>query len=222
VTEQTFMIGAHVSCSDGPCGEVARVVVDPVARAITHLAVEPRLQHQHGRLVPVSLVTTTEGEIRLRCTKAEFEKLDPARETRFLTGSDHPGYEADQVMFLPYYGLATPMRGLGMAARSVQVTGRHGPQTFSEDAVPPGEVDVQHGDQVHATDGEIGKVQGLVIDPGTHHVTHVLLQEGHLWGRKEVAIPIGAVTRADIGIQVNMSKQEVADLPSVDIDHPLG
>jgi hypothetical protein len=30
-----------------------------------------------------------------------------------------------------------------------------------------------------------------VTQPG--HVTHVLLQEGHLWGRKEVAIPITAV-----------------------------
>ena len=46
---------------------------------------------------------------------------------------------------------------------------------------------------VHATDGEIGKVEGLVVEPAHGHVTHVLLQEGHLWGRKEVAIPIGAV-----------------------------
>ncbi len=79
-----------------------------------------------------------------------------------------------------------------------------------------------HGDRVHATDGEIGLVEGLVIDPGSHRVTHVLLQEGHLWGRKEVAIPIGAMTRVDIGIRVNLSKQQVGDLPPVDIDHPAG
>jgi hypothetical protein len=30
-----FRIGANASCSDGSCGEVSRVVVDPVARAIT-------------------------------------------------------------------------------------------------------------------------------------------------------------------------------------------
>jgi hypothetical protein len=50
----------------------------------------------------------------------------------------------------------------------------------------------------------------------------VLLQEGHLWGRKEVAIPIGAVTRVDIGIRLNISKQQVGALPPVDIDHPAG
>ena len=46
---------------------------------------------------------------------------------------------------------------------------------------------------MHATDGDIGRVQGLVIDAKTRQVTHVLLQEGHLWGQRELAIPIGAV-----------------------------
>ncbi len=65
-------------------------------------------------------------------------------------------------------------------------------------------------------------VQGLVIDPGSHHVTHVLLQEGHLWGRKEVAIPISAVAGVDDGIRLSISKHEVQDLPPVDIHHPAG
>ena len=73
-----------------------------------------------------------------------------------------------------------------------------------------------------ATDGDIGRVQGLVIDPRSHHVTHVLLQEGHLWDRKEVSIPISAVTRVDDGIWLSITKQDVADLPPVDIDHPAG
>jgi len=68
-------------------------------------------------------------------------------------------------------------------------------QVITYDTVPLGEVDVRRGEHVHATDGNIGRVQGLVIEPGSHHVTHVLLQEGHLWGRKEVAIPIGAVAK---------------------------
>ncbi len=32
VSESTeFIIGSSVSCSDGPCGELTRVVVDPAA-----------------------------------------------------------------------------------------------------------------------------------------------------------------------------------------------
>jgi sporulation protein YlmC with PRC-barrel domain len=81
-------------------------------------------------------------------------------------------------------------------------------------------VEVRRGEDVHASDGHIGQVRGLVIDPGSNRVTHVLLREGHLWGRKDVAIPISAVTRAADHIEVSLSKQQVQDLPPVDIDHP--
>jgi hypothetical protein len=74
---------------------------------------------------------------------------------------------------------------------------------------------VRGGEHVHATDGSIGQIQGLVIDSGSHQVTHVLLQEGHVLGRKVVAIPIGAVTGAgENGIQLGITKQQVKDLPS--------
>ena len=72
------------------------------------------------------------------------------------------------------------------------------------------------GDPVHAVDGEIGRVQGFLVNPGDDRVTHVLLQEGHLWGRKEVAIPITAVTRVDIGIRLNLTKDQVRNLPPAD------
>jgi hypothetical protein len=37
-------------------------------------------------------------------------------------------------------------------------------------------------------------------------VTHALLGEGHLWGRKEVAIPISAVTKVENGIWLNLTR----------------
>ena len=82
-----FTIGADVSCTDGVCGEVSRVVIDPVARAVTHLVVEPKHRQGLGRLVPLDLVDVTTGEVRLGCTVAEFDKLDHAEETQFVPGS---------------------------------------------------------------------------------------------------------------------------------------
>jgi sporulation protein YlmC with PRC-barrel domain len=208
-----FTIGADVSCTDGICGEVIRVVVDPISRTVTHLVVEPKHRVGLGRLVPLELVDATTGEIRLRCTMAAFEKLDHAEETQFLPGSSaFAGYGVGQVFSWPYYGLGGIM-GLGMGSATPPLI---------VDKVPLGEVAVRRGEQVHATDGEIGQVQGLVIDPGDHHVTHVLLQEGHLWGRKEVAIPIGAVTGVDDGIRLNITKHEVQELPPVEVDPPNG
>jgi sporulation protein YlmC with PRC-barrel domain len=208
-----FTIGAVAGCTDGACGEVTCVVVDPVARAVTHLVVQPGHRHGPGRLVPLDLVDATTGDLRLRCTLAEFESLDPAEETEFLPGTPgYPGYDPGQVLCSPYYGMGA----------SVGAGGDYVPQTITYDTVPLDEVEVRRGEQVHATDGHIGHVQGLVIDPGSRHVTHVLLQQGHLWGRKEVAIPISAVTGIDDGIQLSITKQQVQDLPPVDIHHPDG
>ncbi len=199
-----FTIGADASCTDGVCGRVSRVVVDPVARAVTHLVVEPKHRQELGRLVPLDLVDATTGEVRLRCTRTEFEKLDFAEETQFFPGAiAYGGYAPAQAFFWPYCG------------------GIHDVPII-RDTLPLGEVAVRRGEQVHATDGEIGRVEGLVIDPRDHHVTHVLLQEGHVWGRKEVAIPISAVTRVDDGIRLNITKQEVEDLPPVNVDRPNG
>ena len=42
MTEETqFAIGAKVRCSDGSCGEVRRLVIDPAPETVTHLVVQP-------------------------------------------------------------------------------------------------------------------------------------------------------------------------------------
>ena len=219
MTETSFTIGAKASCTDGECGEVRRVVVDPVARTLTHLVVEPKGRLGLARLVPVDLAGpagASTHEIRIRCTLADFARLDPAEDTQFIPGTrGYAAYGTDQVLSWPYYGLGGPPGPMDLAEERVS-------ETVTYDTVPLGEVEVRRDDRVEATDGAIGRVQGLVIDPGTHHVTHVLLQEGHLWGRKQVAIPIRAVTRVDDGIAVSLTRQQVQDLPPVDIDHPAG
>ncbi len=210
-----FRIGTQVSCTDGPCGELKRVVVDPVARSVTHLAVEPAHREGLARLVPVDRASTTADGIRLDCTIAEFEQLSPAEETLFVPGTrGYDLYGSEQVLSWPYYQL-------GDTVMFPEDEGKFS-QTVTTDTVPRGEVAVQRGAHVHATDGPIGQVQGLVVDASSDHVTHVLLQEGHLWGRKQVAIPISAVTQLDDGIGVSLSKHEVGELPPVSIASDSG
>ena len=190
--ETEFAIGATASCSDGLCGEVSRMIVDPATGSVTHLVIEPKHRRERARLVPLNLVDTTTGEIRLRCAIAEFDKLDPAEETELLEGAGGTGA----------LGGRAPM-GIPHASR-----------TDVQDVVPVGETEVGRGEHVHALDGEIGQVEGFLVDPDDHRVTHVLLQEGHLWGRKEVAIPMSAVTGVENGIRLNMTKKQIEDLPS--------
>ena len=162
------------------------------------------------------------------CTKAQFGVLEAAEETEFLPrASGDWGYEQHQMLSLPYFRLGSMgiamggVGGVGTGATGIPLTdvGAIHPHVITTERVPAGEVEVRRGEHVYATDGAIGRVQGLVIDPNDHHVTHVLLDEGHLWGQKRVAIPIGAVTRVDDGVRLNLAKDEVRDLPPVDVDH---
>jgi sporulation protein YlmC with PRC-barrel domain len=203
-------MGARVSATDGECGELVRVIVDPVAQKLTDLVVAPRHHGGLGRLVPLRLVDSVEdGHVRLNCTVADFGKLDDAQDVQFLPpdadniGNTHVAYSPHALLW-PYYSLMLPLGG-----------GHH--QPIFSDRIPLDAVEVVRGDAVHALDGLIGSVQGLVIDPSDHHVTHVLLQEGHIWGHKQVAIPIGAATRVGDEIQVGLTKQQVEDLPPVQL-----
>jgi sporulation protein YlmC with PRC-barrel domain len=200
---EPLRIGAEVLATDGKCGELVRVIVNPVAQVVTHLVVAPHHHAESARLVPLELIDAADGDqIRLSCTLERFDRLEDAEEVQFLpANADAIGY-GNNAMSWPLYGIETPL---------------HGSKPMITDRVPLGEVDVRRGDTVHATDGEIGSVQGLVIHPKDNHVTHVLLKEGHFWGRKQVAIPIGAASRVGDEVKVDMTRQEIEDLPPVDL-----
>jgi hypothetical protein len=77
------------------------------------------------------------------------------------------------------------------------------------DTIPQGEVELRGEELVEATDGEIGRVRGLGVDWGSGHVVYLLIHEHHLWGRRELAIPIEDVAVIADGIRLNIAKREV-------------
>ncbi len=212
-------MGATVLATDGPVGELTAVVVDPVAQAATHLIITPPHHPALGHLVALDLVEDDGDPIRLRVTVAEFHRLDSAEDEHVLQVSGGKWAAAQGRTFsFPYYRLAEMAGGsAGSAARELQPGYHYLPPDDMSDRVPLGEVDVRRGDQVHAADGWIGSVQGLVIDPADRHVTHVLLAEGHLWGHKQVAIPITNTSRVGDSIRIELTKEQVEHLPPVSL-----
>jgi sporulation protein YlmC with PRC-barrel domain len=177
-----YTIGAPVADTDGPVGEVTRIVVDPVERRVTHLVVEPKHRFGLGRLVPLDMVEASGDEIRLLCDTHTFDALDSAEDVLFVRAADD-------------------WRGEGLVDAEVG------------DSLPSGEVALKPGQPVHAVDGEIGEVEGFVAEGSGHQVTHLLLREGHFLRRKEVAIPVDAVTGVDDGIRLNLTKHQIEELP---------
>src|SRR5215471_16150727 len=184
-----FTLGAGASCSDGPCGQVIRAILNPATRTVTHLVIEPRHHPESGRLVPVQLVEAGVGEIRLSCSLAEFDTLEPAEQIDLVEGIDYGGgYGAPEAVM--GYGDVGAMGGASASGMGIGMDLGHHRPTVTSDNVPEGESEVVRHEHIHATDGEIGQLKGFAVDPDDHRVTQVLVREGHLWGRKEIAIPV--------------------------------
>ena len=199
----TLVIGSEAVYGDEGRGEMLAVVVDPAARTVTHVVVEPAGRRGLARLVPLDLADFTQGQVRLRCTEAEFENLDPAEET---LAEFALGYQVPVQLLPPGWRDAGGPTAEGSTIMRI-------PEKETIDIVPEGEVEERRGDPVHATDGDVGPLRAVRIDPGTHQVTHLLVSQGHLWAHKDVAIPFGDVAGFGDGIRLSITRQQVRDLP---------
>ncbi len=85
----------------------------------------------------------------------------------------------------------------------------------TSNTLPSGHLAVRGDLHVHSADGEIGKIRAVMVDAGGGRVTHILLQEGHLWGKREVAIPWGSVTGLDGGVHLSLTSEAIKELPAV-------
>jgi sporulation protein YlmC with PRC-barrel domain len=194
--------GAQVTCADGVFGELADVVIDPVARRVTHLVVEPHHDHGLARLVPVALLDDDgepRREIRLRCTLAELEELRCLHEFNYVRVGEA--------------ALDDPEWDVGI--ETVLATRSDAHVAIAYDRIPKDEVEIRRTSAVVSADEhQIGRVDGFVVD-GDGQITHLVLERGHLWGRREVTIPIGSVATVETDVvTLSMSKDEVGSLPS--------
>jgi uncharacterized membrane protein len=72
--------------------------------------------------------------------------------------------------------------------------------------------------KVECTDGHIGEVDELVRDPDSGDITYVVMREGHLWGKKEITLPVSAIDRVqDDTVYLSLDKKEVELLPSIPV-----
>jgi hypothetical protein len=81
--------------------------------------------------------------------------------------------------------------------------------------IPPGELAVRRGTRVEAKDGFVGKVDEFVVNPKNGNITHLVMREGHPWGKKDVIIPLSAMGKTLDGTMfLKLNKQEIEALPT--------
>jgi hypothetical protein len=81
--------------------------------------------------------------------------------------------------------------------------------------IPPGELAVHRGTRVEAKDGYVGKVDEFVVNPKNGLITHLVIREGHPWGKKDVIIPLSAMGKTHDGTMfLKLNKHQIESLPT--------
>jgi hypothetical protein len=214
VIGRQYVIGCRAYCLEVPCGRLALLVVERATGKLAHLVVTMVDHGNVSRLVPASRAYPEGDAIRLLYTFDELRSLPSAVGMQPMAPDRLPFDRQDGITVTPYYGLGPSGPNLDLAAPEPVLKLRIG----FEDHVPPGEVRIFPGHHVHASDGLVGHVRGVVVDPRQYLLTHVLIDENHSWRRKRVAIPMGAVRKVDAdGVWVRLTKHEVKELPPVEV-----
>jgi sporulation protein YlmC with PRC-barrel domain len=198
-------LGAPVCCSDGPVGEVADVVIDPLHRRLTHLVVQPHKRHALARLVPMEIARPEAERIVLDCTTEDVRGMEHVQEFACILFGEpllqEPGWDVgiEDVLVPPYYevpGFDVPVRNLF---------------ALTYDRIPEGAVELRRASEVFSSDDHrLGHVAGFVIGPDDR-ITQLVLERGHVWGRHLAAVPIAAVERVETdSVRLSLRRNEVA------------
>jgi sporulation protein YlmC with PRC-barrel domain len=198
-------VHAKVFCADGSTGgHTSYVVLNPVTEQITHVVVKRSIWPEDERLVPIEMVTeSAQDHIRLSCSKERLAEMDPFIETEFLE-AEVPHYITDPFL------LSWPYQQVDMERVQVE-----------HERIPVGELAIRRGARVEATDGYIGHVDGFLVDQTSEHITHLVLREGHLWGQKDVSIPVSYIDRIEEDVvYLKLDKQGIENLPAATARQP--
>jgi uncharacterized protein YrrD len=197
-------INVDVLCNGKLCGRSTSLVVNPVNERVTHLVVTEKEFPNIERLVPVeNILTSTQDSIQLRCNQSDLSGMQAFEETDFIGAGQ-------LISALPYdspfqvwpYGMYDAM-----------------PIPLEHDRIPVGEVVIHRGTPVEATDGQIGKVDEFLVDPKNDSITHLVLREGHLWGKRDVTIPVSDIENiTDNAIYLKLDKKSLEKLPTVPVE----
>ena len=195
-------LGVEVHCTDGRCGRSTYIILNPAIDQVTHLVVRERQPSRVEHMVPISWVTTSAAEvIVLGRTKDEFLNLEQFNQKEFIY-TDLPHHATDPKLTLLWPYTVPVKRVVDSQIRSI----------------PPGQLAVRRGARVRATDGPVGKIDEFLVNHENCHITHLVLREGNLLGRKSVTIPISEIDRIEEKIvHLKIDKEAVREMPRIPV-----
>jgi uncharacterized protein YrrD len=164
--------GSPVLSRNEEVGKVDRVVVDPDTREIVGLVVQRGILLNHDVLIPIETVTeATPDGLRTRLTVEELNALPVVDESRPVHRASNARAEAVAAQSASERAFD---RGRLRPARSGQARS-------SMSGRP-----LRAGQLVKATDGDVGRLDLLLIEPLTHRVEALVVRQGRFLARDTV------------------------------------
>jgi sporulation protein YlmC with PRC-barrel domain len=205
-------VDVPVYCKDGLCGRSTYVLINPVLHEVTHVVVREAEAPHSERVLPIdAVVETTPDMILLRYNRDELARMEPFIQVEYIRE------EMPDMDYSPagYVGMSSyRLWPYAIPERSELVPVEHR-------RIPLGELAIKRGTRVEATDGHVGRVDEFLVDATSEHITHLVMREGHLWGQKDVAIPVSQIDHvADDTVYLKLSKDEIAALPAIPVRRP--
>lgn len=203
-------LGTRVRCADGAVRELADIVVDAPGRRVTHLVVEPRRRHEAARLVSLELAVEDANGVTLCCTADALDRLEPVRGYAYLPAGAHPDEGREWSVGVEDVLVVPSVEPLGVGEPELDPN-----VNLMYDRVPRGEVELRLTSSVYSSDEHhVGSVHGVVV--GDDGVIAVLtLLRGHLWWRREIAVPVGAIASLENDlVTLAVEKRELKRFPS--------
>lgn len=199
-------LNADVHCTDGAGGQAVAAVLDPARLTMSHIVVDIKGHGHTEYLAPLKFITGSSAKgITLSCARDDLAHLDPFLRTVRV---EDQGVGLSNAQGLAYAGSQS-----GLSATDFSMTSG-GTSYVDVEAIPENELPTRHGIPVYASDHQVGQLDEFVVTLESGQITHVVLKEGHLFGKKEIAVPVEQVDRiGEVAVYLKLTKHEVEQLP---------
>ena len=177
-----------VVCKDGPFGYLDGFILDPATDEVTDLIVEADEFLKPKRLVPVKeIIRSTFRYILLNCTLHELSEFEP-----FADLEDHRLYSWPNTSTNPGY-----------------LPAQHG-------HIPAQKTVVWGSPYVFATDGKVGVLDQLIIEPDNHRITDLLIRVGYFWGYQDIDIPLAQIKNIkEDSVYLKLNMATIKSFPTI-------
>jgi uncharacterized protein YrrD len=224
------LVGYGIEAHDGELGTISDFLFDSRSWGFRWLVVETGSWFSERKvLIHPSAIENVDhgaGSLKLHLTRQEIQ--------------DSPGIAMDQpmsrqkeVLLYDYYGL-DPLWGMGLYDMDV-LGGYIGPPRYfgpkdmnramamaerlEDDDTDLHSLAVLKGTHVHATDGNIGHVENIIIDDGSWDMRYLIINTSNWWMGKHVLISpyaVADISWANQQISLNVSQEKVKESPPWD------